>query len=429
MKVGIIGSGFLGLSAGYRLTQQGVSVTILEKDSSPGGLANGYKEKDWDWTLEKHYHHWFSNDDYVLNLAKDLDYKVVFTKSKTSIFINNSRYELDSPTALIKFPLLPMIQKIRMGVILAFLRFNPYWKPLEKINATKFLPKFMGKNAYKLIWEPQLVNKMGEYANAVSLVWFWTRIHKRTATLAYPEKGYLQFANKIAEKIQENKGEILYDHELIEITSNNNSVNVKTKDSNGKTKTYIFDKLIVSLPTFLFSKVAPQLSDDYKTRYTGLKGLGASNMVLRLKEEFMKDKTYWLSICENPSPVMVVVEHTNLMNKKHYNNEHIVYVGNYLKADSETYKMDDKELLKLYDPILKKINPDYKKILIDYKVFKTPFAQPIVPVNYSNMIPPFETPLKNVYLANMQQVYPWDRGTNYAVGLGEKVAKLVIQGR
>ena len=146
-----------------------------------------------------------------------------------------------------------------------------------------------------------------------------------------------------------------------------------------------------------------------------------------MKQSFFKDKTYWLSICEKNAPVMVVVEHTNFMNKKHYNNEHLVYVGNYPAADSEKFNLDKNEILKLYDPLLKKLNPEYKKHLIATELFKAPFAQPIVPQNYSRLIPSMITPLKHIYLANIEQVYPWDRGTNYAVELGEKVAKLVDQ--
>ena len=70
MRIGIIGAGFTGLSAGYNLLEKGHEVQIFEKDSAPGGLALGFQEKEWDWTLEKHYHHWFTNDKFVLNLAK-----------------------------------------------------------------------------------------------------------------------------------------------------------------------------------------------------------------------------------------------------------------------------------------------------------------------------------------------------------------------
>jgi protoporphyrinogen oxidase len=122
---------------------------------------------------------------------------------------------------------------------------------------------------------------------------------------------------------------------------------------------------------------------------------------------------------------MAIVEHTNFMDKSHYNNEHIVYLGNYLPSDHPNFLKSKEALLALYDPYLRKINSEYKKHLIDYKLFKAPFAQPIVPPHYSRIIPPLTTPLPNVYLANIEQVYPWDRGTNYAVELGEKVAKLV----
>ena len=134
--------------------------------------------------------------------------------------------------------------------------------------------------------------------------------------------------------------------------------------------------------------------------------------------------SYWLSICEKDAPVMVIVEHTNLMDKKFFNNEHIVYVGNYPDTKSELFSMSKEDLLKKYDPLLRRINPEYKKNILSYEVFRAPFAQPIVPTNYSKLIPPFTTPFPHVFLANIEQVYPWDRGTNYAVELGKKIAKI-----
>ena len=192
-----------------------------------------------------------------------------------------------------------------------------------------------------------------------------------------------------------------------------------------RTERFEFDAIIVTLPSFFFIKIAPQLPDEYKNNLLKLKGLGALNLMLRLKTQFLKDNTYWLSVCDNKSPILAIVEHTNFMDKKHYNNEHIVYLGNYPEKDDPRFEMTAEQLLKLYDPWLKKINPNYKLSIINYKLFTAPFAQPLIPVNYSKFLPPFETPLSNVFLANIQQVYPWDRGTNYAVELGEKVAKLI----
>ena len=186
-----------------------------------------------------------------------------------------------------------------------------------------------------------------------------------------------------------------------------------------------YDAVIVTLPSFLFLKTAPQLPESYKEKFAKLKGLGATDLVLKLREPFFSDGTYWLNVCDSKNPIMAIVEHTNFMDKKNYNNEHLVYLGNYLPSNSKRFSMEKDEILKLFDPFLKKINPNYRKYLINYEFFKAPFAQPIIPTNYSKMIPPMETPLKNVFLANIEQVYPWDRGTNYAVELGQKVAKIV----
>ncbi|HVZ59107.1 MAG TPA: FAD-dependent oxidoreductase [Patescibacteria group bacterium] len=424
MKVAIIGAGFTGLSAAYTLQKEGHEVTVFEKDASPGGLAIGYQEKGWDWTLEKHYHHWFTSDNHVLELAKEINFPVIFKRPKTSVFVQGKSYQLDSPLALLSFPKLPLIDRLRMSAVLAFLRFNPFWRPLEKINAIQFLTKTMGKKAFSLLWEPQLRNKMGKYAEEISLVWFWTRINKRTPSLAYPQGGFLRFAQKLAEIIIQKGGRICYQTETLVLTDDE-KVTIEVEHLKGKKMTYEFDRCLVTLPSFLFLKIAPTLPESYQHKLVRLRGLGAANMILRLTKPLMTDGTYWLSICEKNSPVMVVVEHTNLMDRAHYHNEHLVYLGNYLEATNKEFSLSKKDLLKKYDPILRQINPTYAGTIIDYELFRTPFGQPIVPTHYSKLIPPFTTPFPHVFLANIEQVYPWDRGTNYAVELGEKVAKLV----
>ncbi|EKD86838.1 MAG: hypothetical protein ACD_37C00133G0007, partial [uncultured bacterium] len=186
MKIGIIGAGFTGLSAAYYLQKKGHSVTVFERDPYPGGLAIGFKEKGWDWSVEKHYHHWFTNDKSVLKLAQEINFKVIIKRPKTSVYYGGNIHQLDSPIALLKFPKLPLVDRIRMGASLAFLRYNPFWKILEKFNTKDYLVKTMGKRGYKAIWEPQLSNKFGGVADSISLAWFWARIKKRTPSLAYP---------------------------------------------------------------------------------------------------------------------------------------------------------------------------------------------------------------------------------------------------
>lgn len=424
MNIGIIGAGFTGLAAGYYLQKKGHKVTLFEKDDKPGGLAVGFKIKEWNWTLEKHYHHFFTNDEFIINLSKEVGVNIITKRPKTSVYINGKKHQLDSPIMLLKFKKLPILDRIRMGATLAFLRYNPYWKPLEKVKAENILKKLMGKKAYDLIWNPQMEAKFGDYKKEISLAWFWARIKKRTTSLAYPEGGFLELAKKIDEKIRKKDGEIFYETEVLNLNSDKKPV-IYYQNKDGKKGERTFDKVIVTSPGFLFTKISPQLPDDYKKSLTNLEGLGALNVVLRLKNKFFKDDTYWLSICDKSFPITAVVEHTNYMNSSNYNNEHLVYIGKYLKHSHKYFSMTPERLMKEYHPYLEKLHKNYKKDLIDFHVFKAPFAQPIVPTNYSKIMPSFNTPLKNVFLANIQQVYPWDRGTNYAVELGQKIAKLI----
>jgi protoporphyrinogen oxidase len=427
MKIGIIGAGFTGLSAAYYLQKEGHSVEIFEKDTQPGGLAIGYSKPEWNWSLEHHYHHWFTNDTEVLSLAEQIGYPVIIKRPKTSVYIKKKVYQLDSPLKLLLFPLLSPLERIRMAGVFALLfKINPFWQLLENIKITSMLPLLIGKKSYKLIWEPQIKNKLGGYADKISLVWFWARIKKRTTSLAYPSKGFLPFAQAIGRVVEKNKGSIHYNAEITTITQSEKKATITT-EKKGKKSLHKFDAIIVTLPTPLFTKLTPQLPKSYVNGLANLEGIAATNMVLRLKKPLLEDKTYWLSICDTESEVMVIVEHTNFINSKNYNNEHLVYIGNYMKNSDEKFLATKESLLKMYNPLLTQLNSEYKKNLIDYDVFRAPFAQPIVPANYSKLVPAFHTPLSRVYLANMQQVYPWDRGTNYAVELGRKIAKIIIQ--
>jgi protoporphyrinogen oxidase len=427
MRIAIIGAGFTGLSAAFYLSKSGHEVTVFEKNSHAGGLATGFTQPKWKWSLEEYYHHWFTNDKSISNLAKEIDCEIITRRPKTSIYLKGKIYQLDSPINVLTFPKLSIPERLRMAIVLGIIRYTPFWKMLEGIRAEFFLRTFMGKNAYETIWKPQLENKFGEYAKDISLAWFWARLTKRTSFLSYPRGGFQEFTDALVEKTKAYGGKFIFDTEVTQLKQDVNTLNIQTLDKNNQASNEAFDKVLVTLPSFSFLKITHQLPNSYKDKLKNLKEIAAINLVLRFKEQFLKDGTYWLSICDEKSPLVAIVEHTNYMDKENYNNEHIVYLGEYLPTDHSYMKMKADELLEIYDPYLKKINPSYRSSLISYHLFKNPFAQPIIPTNYSKIIPHFKTPLKGVYLANMQQVYPWDRGTNYATEAGEKVAKFLLR--
>lgn len=423
MNIGIIGAGFTGLSAALELQKKGHIVTLFEKESIPGGLAIGFQNPEWEWSLEKHYHHIFTSDVDIISMAEEVGVKFSFSYPSTSWLIDNGIYRVDSATRLLLFKKLSIIDRLRMAAVLGLFKIMPYTNWLEQVTAHDWLTKWMGKPAYEMFWEPLLESKFGEYKHEIALSWFWARIKARSPELGYPEGGFQRLAEAAAKKIQEQGGKILYSSTVSNLQEKDGTIRISTQEK----EIYIFDKVLVTLPNFFFGKMAQQLPVDYQKELVSFKGIGALNMVLEMDAPFFNSDVYWLSICQKEYPFLAVVEHTNFIDKKHYNNRHLVYVGNYLPKDHTYFSLSKEELLQEYDVYLKKLNPNYAKHIVKSYVFPVSFAQPIVSTNYSKKILSHETPLKNVYLANMQQVYPWDRGTNFAVEMGKSVAKKMTE--
>ena len=411
MRIAIIGAGFTGLTAGFKLSQKGHQVTIFEKEKKAGGLAGGFKEVNWQWFLDFFYRHLFSNDQAAKNLLKEIRTEIIWSKPKTSVLKNGQIYRFDSPFSILSLPYFSFLDKIRTGLVSLYLKTINHWQPLEKITASSWLPKFYGKRVYQIIWLPLLKGKFGSWAEKVPMAWFWARIKKRTTCLGYPEGGFQSLANKLVEIIKKNGGHFYFQKEI----KNFNELEGK------------FDKIIFTTPIPIFLKIMKEkLPQDYQQKLNQLKMSGVLNLILVLKESFLKDGTYWLNINEENFPFVGMVEQTNFIDKSHYRHHYILYVLGYYSQNHRYFKMTKEEILKEWLPYLKKINKDFNPLSINhYSLFISLYAQPIIPLNYSEIIPSFQTPVKDVFLACMQQVYPWDRGLNYAIELGEKIAQLV----
>lgn len=421
MRIAILGTGYTGLTTALRLLQRGHEVTLFEKEEAAGGLAGGFKSEGWDWTLEKAYHHWFTSDNSALNLAEELGHKVITVRPQTNILANDNILPLDSPASLLTFPHLPPLDRLRTGATLFYLKYLANPNSLEGTAAMPWIRKYMGKKATDLIWDPLMSGKFGDYKEEAALTWFWARIKKRTPSLAYPDGGFQEFTERLLQKVGSLGAEIMLDSEVSAIGEDHGKCWVKV---NGQLLQ--FDRIVATLPTPVFAKVTEGLPERYIKRVTSIPHLSALNLILILKKPFMGD-TYWLNVTDKSFPFLVLAEHTNFMDSKHYGNQHILYIGNYLPHNHPFLKMSAQQILKIYDPYLRKINPDYPKYLILNTLYSLPFAQPVVTTDYPKLIPEFKTPLKNIYLANLSMVYPWDRGTNYAIEMGEKVAELIDQ--
>jgi protoporphyrinogen oxidase len=423
MKVAIIGAGYVGLTAAIKLLEEGQEVTIFEKDNVPGGLASGFSEKGWKWNLEKHYHHVFTSDNIILDLAKKVGQEMIFVSPETLTYYEGEMLRLDSPVSLLKFNKIGIFDRLRTGAILAYLKITSDWETLEKKSAKEFLTKWMGEKSWKVLWKPLFVKKFGKEYEKIPASWFWARIKKRSSSLGYPVGGFDSFTQKLVTEVIKSGGIIKYKESVSEVKKNKEDFVIITDKGQ-----YEFDKVICTQPSSIFARIVKGLPQKYSDRLLSLKGIGAINLVLELNKSLLGKGKYWLSVNEEKLPFLCIVEHTNFMEKKHYGGKHIIYIGKYLNPDHEYFDLTANELLKKYIPGIKEINSKFVRSWITgMKIFKAPFAQPLVEKNYSKRVPEMESPIKGLYLANIEQVYPWDRGVNYSVELGYKVAELTLQ--
>ncbi len=420
MKIAIIGGGFTGLTAAYELTKLGHTITVFERDTVLGGLALGWKETSWDWYLEKAYHHLFTNDDAIIGLIKDLGIgnNLIIKRPITANFYQGQMHQFDSATHLLRFPHLSLVDKVRTGALVAFCKAWPFWQPLEKITAKQFATHVGGKKAWTVVWEPLMTGKFSHLDGSIAASWLWARIHKRTPSLAYIEGGFQTVIAHLADACIAKGADIQTEASVQSIKSvSGGSVSVQV---NGKH--HEFDRVLLTVPTPIALNLLPKLPPSYTKPLLSIPHLHAQVMVLETDKPIL-DAVYWLSITDRSFPFLAVVAHTNFMNKKHYGGRHLTYVGNYLPPGHPYLTMTKGQLQKLFTPFVHKLNPTGTYKILATHLFTAPFAQPVHLRNYSHVAPTFVTPVPGVYLANMDSIYPWDRGTNYAVELGQNAAQ------
>jgi protoporphyrinogen oxidase len=429
-KVAIIGAGPAGLAAAYDLQRAGCAVTVFEAAAEVGGLAAGFKAPHWDWTLEKYYHHWFASDRHMLGFIKELGWSdlVRFERPYTVVYSNGRFYPLDSYLEALKFSLrnFALWDVARFGAVGLYLRLTPRWEPLERVTADRWMRKWVGAKVYNTLWKPMLVGKFGEEnLNVVNMAWFWARLKARTTRLGTFVGGFQAFLDKTAEVVRAQGTSIRLNCPVQEIRQAGSDqvgrLVVQTPDG---AETY--DAVISTSSPALMARLAPDLPPSYSQSLQALKSMGAVVLVLALKQRLTH--YYWHNLPKDAGfPFLAMVEHTNFIGPQHYGGDTIIYCGDYLNPDHEYFGLSKEQLLERFLPALQRFNPEFDPSWVkETWLWRTNYAQPVPPINHSKNIPPLRTPVPGLYFASMSQVYPWDRGTNYAVEIGRRVAGMVV---
>lgn len=396
MKIAIIGAGLTGLVAGYRLSQKGNRVTIFEKSDDIGGLMGGFKIGGT--SLEKAYHHIFRTDTHIIELARELGLlkKLKWYKSKTGLYYNGDVYPFAGAMDLLKFKPLNLLSKIRLGLVKIWLEKDYQWHKYENVTAVEWMRKWCGRQAYEVIWEPLLKGKFHNYYDKVAMSWLWARIHTRANSkdrdgverLGYFTGGFKIIADELAKRIKENNG-------TIELNTQVDFNNIENE----------YDRII------------------YTGAAKGVDYIGAVCLIFTSKQSL--SRFYWHNINDTKSPFLAFLQHTNLVGSKQYSGKQVYYIGTYVPHEHRYFVVKDEEIIREWFAYLKNIFPDFNPKKVNQKwLFKFKNAQHIVTKNYR--VPESKTREK-IYQANFAQVYPEDRGTNFAVREGEKVAALILQ--
>lgn len=429
-RVAIVGGGFTGLSAAFDLAEAGCEVTVFEHDADIGGLAGTF-ELSPGVRAEKFYHHWFTSDVDILNLIDELGLSHLkrYVSSNTGLYFTNSIFRLASPLDLLKFHPIPLLDRIRTGFMALIARRINAWRPLESISAEDWLIKYGGKKAYKAIWHPLMLGKFGIEAKNVSAVWIWNKLKLRGSSrnskggesLVYFGGGFGALTDGIRAAL-EKKGVTIKTSTSVKsiVVDNGRAVGVET--SAGR---HAADVVLATVPLPQFIEMTPGLPTSYVEKCQQIRFLGNSCLVLRLNRSL--SSTYWLNVADPTFPFVGIIEHTNLDPKENYGGEHIVYLSKYLPTTEELFSMNADQMYQYCEPFIQKIFPEFNRSwVLSYHVWKARYSQPVITKHYSQSIPESQTPIKSLWLNTMAQIYPEDRGTNYAVRYGRKVARDIL---
>ena len=428
-RICIIGGGFTGLAAGLELASAGLPVTIFEKEEELGGLAGSFRVGDQ--RLEKFYHHWFTNDRYIMQLVKRLgvEDRVVLRESRTGMYYAHHFFKLSSPLDVLRFTPLGFVNRLRLGVGALAARRVEHWKELESITAKDWLIRLFGRGVYDVVWEPLLIGKFGDVFPEISAVWFWNKLKLRGGSrgkggaeqLAYYRGGFAALADVVASEIRRLGGEIRTGVAVTGLEVRNGRI-TRVNSTDGS---FEAEAVIVTTPLPVAADLlAPHVPASYTAELRRIRYL--SNVCLVLELDRSLSDLYWMNVNDPSFPFVGIIEHTNFEPASSYGGRHIVYLSKYLPPDAELYRMPDSELVEFSVAAIKRMFPKFsREWVMDYHVWRADYSQPIIEKNYSSLIPGMETPAGNVLLSTMAQVYPEDRGTNYAVRGGLEAAALL----
>jgi len=433
MRVAVVGGGVAGLAAAHRLLGKGHQVSLFEAGPELGGLVRTFDVGGG--RLESFYHHLFRSDTTIVRLIDDLGMsdRLAWRDSKVGFFQGGRVYDFVTPLDLLRFRALPVLDRVRLGLMAVRLRRQERWDQFETVTAHDWIVRNVSPRVFDVVWGPLLRGKFGEAGDEVSMAWLWSKIHLRFASrrggpMQKEQLGYLlgsfgAYIDELGRRLREGGADVRVGTPVQEVTVEEGRASGLLLASGERVAA---DAIVAAMASHVFERLVPALPDDYRSKLTSVRWQWALCMVLALRQSL--SPIYWLNVAEPGMPFIAVIEHTNFIEREQYGGQHVLYISNYLRPDHPYFDLSEEQLWELFLPALQRINSRFASDWVRERwLFKGPYAQPIVTTGYRSLIPDHRTPIRGLYLATMNQIYPEDRGQNYSIMMGERVAEMAME--
>lgn len=427
-----MGAGLTGLVAAYRLAKAGWKVTVFERYPEAGGLVASFEAGGE--RLECFYHHLFTTDTDYVALAEELGLagEIEWLPSRMGIYSKKHLWDFGTPVSLLKFAPLPWVDKFRFGLSTLLLNRTADFTKFEQVTAREWILKHAGRRVYDTVWGPLLHQKFAEKAEEVAMVWLWGKVflrgRSRSVTglgerLGYMRGSFGRLVDVLVGKLRETGARLELGTPVRRIVPSPDGLEVHTRRGAERFSKVLF----TAAPPELLRAVGERFPEGYRSRLGVLPATGALCVVLELSRSL--SPYYWLNIADPEFPFGGLIEHTNYIPRERYDGRHLLYISKYLFQEHALWRARDDDVWATYRPFLQNINPSFDDSwVLARHHFKAAYAQPVIPRGYRSAIPPFETPLPGLYHACMAQIYPEDRGQNYAVRSGNRAAAALLEG-
>jgi protoporphyrinogen oxidase len=412
----------MGLAVAYQLAKDGHEPVVFEADDRVGGMTATFDFNGLE--IERYYHFHCISDHAFLSMLDELNiaHKMHWVETKMGYWYQNRLQAWGNPLALLSFKGLGWVAKFRYGLHAFLSTKRDNWKPLDHVEASAWIRRWVGAEAYEVLWRRLFDYKFYDHVGNLSAAWIWSRIRRigRSRYSLFKEKlGYLEGSSKtllntMQSAIEQNGGVFRLKCPVTKVVMDKHQV--VGVEAAGQFEA--FDKVISTIPLPYVPRVMPDLPADVLAKFLALKNIAVVCVIAKLTKPLTEN--FWLNTNDPDMDIPGLVEYTNLQPL----DQHIVYVPFYMPGEHPKFADTDEVFVQKVKRYLQKINPALQDSdFLDVRASRYRYAQPICDPGYLDKLPPVALPVKGLWVADTSYYYPEDRGISESIGLGRQMAK------